>query len=496
MLKQRPSALIIVAIVVISAIAAVFGTPRIMWWYHTNQAGLLLKTGLAWGDNRTPDSLPTLKNEQQVQAAIAHLMEATRWRPDHLFAYTQLGWGYAALGDNHKALSSLNQAQLISPRNPLPALASLPLIEQSLAKQATDPALLQQYQQSLRNVGLPSWQYIERGDNALAKGNLVEAQTQFERAMFIESFSAKPANALQWRYALASFATRQKQRIATPDLAEWIQTANGSTILSGKSFRLLDTKPIEYVKDPNIGTLFLNEAAYKIVNFTQSGKYRIVLRAENSPPPPIKAQVEIDFKPIAQFDFELGDGTKREKGLVLDLSAGTHVIAVRFLNDNSDNLLPGQKDRDLSFDGLVFDWIDKQAMTIYPVTDKVHIEGEELQTWERKPLKVSNDPTIGAIFVSGTAAIGLETQKEGTYVFRVRVLNPGAVQNRFLLEADQTIVAQYDLPNSGKWETFEIPIKLSAGKHVLGVHLWNNFTSQLTVNYVLALDWVEVEWKR
>lgn len=470
--------------------ALAMAAPRLMWYYDIDRAGRLLATGLEWPQPRTADSLPIAKDAQAVTQALPHLKDAIARRPDHAYAYRLLGEANAGLGNWPAAVADLQTARQKSPRNPLPAILLNSIYEKQLRIDPTQPVA--QRQAMLREAGIPPQYYLERGDQALARADIAEAQVQYERAVLLDP---KPSENMLWRYVIASIAAKQPLRVNVGG-SDLVRAATGSTFIDAESMQLLDGKRIQYEKDPLVGTIYKNEAAYAVVDFKRAGKYQMGMRVQHSLPPPVKAQLEFDLKPIAQFELTKGDGTFTEFGQLVEIEPGLHVIGVRFLNDNSDGLLPGQKDRDLTIDYIRFDLFDPALFAPHVVDDAsktgLRIEAETMQFWDGKAIKLKDDPNVGAMFVQGTGIAALDVPTAGTYRVTVRAQNPSATMVKFQVESDLKPIARFELPPTGQWQTFDVPVKFDAGRHILSVQLVNNLTTDLTVNYVLALDWLEV----
>ncbi len=476
-------------IVVGAVVAFVALLPRLIWYYEIDRAGRLLAAGLVWPQPRTIDSLPIAKDSRAVEAAITHLSVAIVQRPDHAYAYRLAGEANAALGNWVDAAACLQLARQKSPRNPTAAILLNSVYEQQLHIDPTQP--VDQRRAILREAAIPVQQYIVRGDEALARAEVAEAQMQYERAVLIAS---KPADEMLWRYVITSIAAKQPLRVSVAD-SKLVRVATGSTFIEAETMQLLDGTKIQYVKDPLVGTIYHNQAAYAVVDFKRAGKYQMGMRVQHSQPAPVKAQLEFDLKPIAQFELTKGDGTFTEFGQLVEIEPGLHVIGVRFLNDNAEGLLPGQKDRDLTVDYIRFDLFDPALFAARVLDDKptgLRIEAETMQFWDGKSLKLKEDPNIGAMFVQGTGIAALDVVTAGTYRVSVRAQNPSAATVKFQVESDLQPIARFELPPTGQWQTFDVPVKLEAGKHILSVQLVNNLTSDLTVNYVLALDWLEL----
>nr|WP_290668104.1 tetratricopeptide repeat protein [Ardenticatena sp.] len=94
----------------------------LLWAYNVERAGMRLDQLVVWPEPRFSDTLPTLSanaNQADIQAALAHLAAAMRWRPDHFHAYRLAGELYAAQRDWARAADAFAQAARRAPKNPL-----------------------------------------------------------------------------------------------------------------------------------------------------------------------------------------------------------------------------------------------------------------------------------------------------------------------------------------------------------------------------------------
>lgn len=115
-------------------LALVYGlTPVVLWAYNLERAGRAIAVGLAWPAPRQVDSLPTVRDDQALQAALGHLAAAARWRPGQPQSYRLAAQVYAARGDWSRATDELVRVRALEPRNPLPAWEQALIYEQMTA---------------------------------------------------------------------------------------------------------------------------------------------------------------------------------------------------------------------------------------------------------------------------------------------------------------------------------------------------------------------------
>jgi hypothetical protein len=95
--------------------------------------------------------------------------------------------------------------------------------------------------------------------------------------------------------------------------------------------------------------------AVAIVKTPISGNYSVTIRAQNTFPPPVQMYLTVDLEPNFPFEMNLGDNSWREFKTEVALSAGFHVIGLRYLNNGVVN----GKDRDAVLDWIEFEKIEK-----------------------------------------------------------------------------------------------------------------------------------------
>jgi hypothetical protein len=72
--------------------------------------------------------------------------------------------------------------------------------------------------------------------------------------------------------------------------------------------------------------------AVAIIQIPVSGNYAITIRAQNTIPPPIQMELTINLKPVYSFEMQRGDMSWQENETEVYLSAGFHVVGLRFLD--------------------------------------------------------------------------------------------------------------------------------------------------------------------
>jgi hypothetical protein len=99
--------------------------------------------------------------------------------------------------------------------------------------------------------------------------------------------------------------------------------------------RLIDIPP-QY---SGVGVMWWSGTAIVIINVPKEGIYKITINAMDTPPGPIKLQIERDMVPIDQLIWDKGDKSWYALSAVTNMTAGTHILGVNFLEDNGDAIL-------------------------------------------------------------------------------------------------------------------------------------------------------------
>lgn len=219
--------------------------------------------------------------------------------------------------------------------------------------QAAQAAMLREWKAG----GFTASQFIERGDSDWTARHFEDALEWYRRVELVNE--GKP-NPVAFRSAIAAVIS---QRMLTPhelatlaihplaggsvqieaETLQWSYTlANGWQWMYGQPLSAFPSM------DPGAGVLWWDGVAVAVVQVPEDANYRLAFRAQHTAPAPIEVQVEHNFAPVAPFALDRGDLSWQELETDLFLSAGLHVIGVRFLNE----YYAGDADRN-----AVLDWL-------------------------------------------------------------------------------------------------------------------------------------------
>lgn len=125
--------------------------PWLLWLYHIDRAGTLMKEGLSWPQPRYVDSIPAVVDDATIRQALDHLVSAQFYRPHHAHAYRMSGWIYLARGDLERAAAAFERARAINTAEPMIDWETGLVYEQMLAtiSQAPSTPLTHQLTQAI-----------------------------------------------------------------------------------------------------------------------------------------------------------------------------------------------------------------------------------------------------------------------------------------------------------------------------------------------------------
>lgn len=192
-------------------------------------------------------------------------------------------------------------------------------------------------------LGLDPTQFVARGDALVRQGELAAAAGWYTRAR-LETPILSPSS--EFRAAVAHVVTGQANMEVIAPVLHIQPVADGQgTQIEAENLQFLAT-PVEREHydgqllvaaesvAAEVGVLPWSGAGITALDVATPGTYRITLRAQHVAPSPIKLQIEQNGMPIGAFDLMREDNTWQEYTISAEFDSGTHIIGVRFLNDN------------------------------------------------------------------------------------------------------------------------------------------------------------------
>jgi tetratricopeptide (TPR) repeat protein len=238
------------------------------------------------------------------------------------------------------ALRWYARANMFAPR------ASIPWYYAGLVFAATqqNEQALRAYQQAIalqpdyRDV----WQALATRADALFRQRDWAGAAEFYRQAL--QGPAQPT-AFQFRAALAGSSVNAAPRDLLNSLGVPIHTLTATATIEGETMHWLESSNQALADGTPTGPAYANQAqcaglwwagaATSIVDLP-AGTYTLTARVSSSAGAAARLTIDIDGQPIDSFETAL-DGSYNERQVGLELKGGTHVVAVRFLNNGVFN---------------------------------------------------------------------------------------------------------------------------------------------------------------
>jgi hypothetical protein len=212
-------------------------------------------------------------------------------------------------------------------------------------------------------AGISPEQILAQAEQAFDKKDYLIAANQYRLSENIKELPY--ASYLRW--VIAATISKQELPESAPQILPIFPfMESGKTRLEVEYFRWLrESEPNNLAygdrlidhsgSDRTIGIMLWSGDAVAIVKTPISGNYSVTIRAQNTFPPPVQMYLTVDLEPNFPFEMNLGDNSWREFKTEVALSAGFHVIGLRYLNNGVVN----GKDRDAVLDWIEFEKIEK-----------------------------------------------------------------------------------------------------------------------------------------
>lgn len=343
---------------------------RAIAFYFQLRGGQLLNLAITTQRERTlggiacaQDPLESEQARRQLDQAILVLKSSTRYNRSASHPYLLLGRSFCLLGEPQAALAAYHAYVERRPENPLGHLelgfaymkvcqgdlssevdfTNAPSKDGFCKNQAVQDLILEEW----RKAGVLVGQFIAEGNRAFARQSYTVAARWYEYATV---YSGQPDPSLQFRRSLlAVLSGRPAPVIGSPGditvhlLADtlqieaedlrWIREDSHWGLHFGD--RLSDHPS----NDPTVGVMWWPGQAVAFVQAPEQAVYRIVIRALDTPPGPIRLQIERDMLAIDQLVLNTGDNTWKELETATVLSSGIHMIGIHFLEDRGDAVI-------------------------------------------------------------------------------------------------------------------------------------------------------------
>lgn len=303
-----------------------------------------------------PCNLSPLENgpvRNRLQQAISHLEAARKYDARLTQTYLLLGRAYCLDGQLENAIDAYQAYTRLRPQNPLGHL------ESGLAySMASQTVVVSEWQAA----GITPEQILSTAEQAFNRKDYRSATFWYRQSA--ASIKDLPiAVLLRWAMA-ASISGQELPDKAYQTLPVFPISDTANTRIEAEYFRWLREIASYHVSfgdrlvdhpgsDPSIATMWWSGDAVIIIQVPESGKYAITINAQNTLPPPVQMNLTIDLGPVYPFEMDRGDMSWQEFQHTVFLSAGFHVVGLRYLN----NAIVNGKDRD-----AVIDWIELEKV--------------------------------------------------------------------------------------------------------------------------------------
>jgi hypothetical protein len=358
----------------------VFSAPRALAFYHQITGGKYLSQALASSGSTgtlTDYCYPPEVNESArtlAKKARGHLERSLDFYPNFSHTYLQLGRVNCFLQNPKNAVKSYAGFTQRRPENPLgyielalayEAYCRLEAVNQLDESEISKVSFLCPERKALaalreawKNSRTPPKRLLTLATQAFVDRDFAQANLWYRHAILTNK--EVPNEALFW-WEIAHQLTGGSP--FPEELAQInIRPLTGTLQIEGEDLQWNTAKPewntalgdrigVITQDDLKAGIMWWNGNVIVLVQVIESGDYRITIRAQNTPPPPVQFQLEKDLIAVTQFELARGDGSFENLTAETSLSKGIHLIGIRYLNDGSEDGI----DRN-----LVIDWIEIQ----------------------------------------------------------------------------------------------------------------------------------------
>jgi hypothetical protein len=341
--------IIIGSIAILASVAWVF--PKALSLYYQVKGGRLLNQALFASESSSQYpfacdalSINTLTEKNRLTLARQNLQKSIGYDPGASQAYLLLGRIECLLGEPTSAVQWYIKYVQLRPKNPLGylelgfAFANLCINEtRDVSKESLCGSnyLQQSIFDELRLAGIGLDSLISEANQAFSSHRYSQAVRWYYYASLMGDIPDKE----KFRWSIAEIISgHDLPHISGPDVLN-IQPLGSDLEIDASTFqwmienRLGKTIGNPTTGDPHVGYLTFQGTAITVIDVQQLATYHVTINAQNSTPPPIQIQLEIDLQPYASFELSRGDGSWEELSTDITLNAGYHVLGINFVND-------------------------------------------------------------------------------------------------------------------------------------------------------------------
>lgn len=535
-------AVILSCILGIVALLLYFSSPTLIWAYNISRAGQAMDAGLMWPELRRADSLPQLRNQQALGAALDYLAVAERWQPGKAYTYRLKGQVFAAEQQWDQAAAAFEQARVLEPKNGLLAWESSLIYEQLLSSitqapqedilpdlaSATPDAPVQPIKTSYCKAGQPQTCYVGLDSYTLPYASLPNGPTTTSDVLFMHPpaavrltrpvYADHPAlsfalgldpNVRNWRTDGATFeiriksATGQEQVVYnyTIDRATaqrgWVPGWADLSPWAGQSVTITfrttggpsgDTTDDWYAW----GNVKLTTvAAAKDALLMPAAKMRQAWQAASVDDQQFMARGDVELQQqryaAAQTWYQRATAfAPQQPPAVMFRRAVTSII----VNDK----LPA----DIDSAALNLSQVKQEAVQIQATTLQWLFADPTMsvQFGDRLSRYPAADPNVGVLWWGNAAATLINVPEAGSYRMSLRAQHTPPAPIEIQLEHDMQPIAKFSLARGdNSWQEIGADISLKAGLHVVGVRFLNDGAVG-GIDRNAVLDWIRLEARK
>ncbi len=352
--------LIIIGVITIIVIA-IFVLPRGLSLYYQIRGGQQIEYVLRFEEGIQelvcePLSPANEEARKEVENGIDDLTRSIRLNKNNAQAYYYIGKAHCLLGDPSKARDHFLEYTRLRPENPLGHLG-LGFANDAICREDSNGGFSRQVvcaDEEMKTLIVEEWEkagvdvgkFIAEGNAAFRVENYEIANIWYQRAA---AYSNSDNNSPMFMWSVAAVLSGnplplhesslipvyqiEENTLIQAEELRWLREDSRWNLNYGD--RLIDVPP-QY---SGAGVMWWSGTAIVIINVQEEGIYKITLSAMDTPPGPIKLQIERDMVPIDQLIWDKGDKRWYSLSAVTNMTAGTHILGVNYLEDNGDAII-------------------------------------------------------------------------------------------------------------------------------------------------------------
>jgi hypothetical protein len=358
---KSTSFFILISLIVCTGITA-WIAPRGLSFYYFEKAGYQVDGIIQTDDDVLAEIacqrwITNTYDSSGLHQAVGALQNAIRLNSQASQAYLLLGRVNCLLGEPALATQAYRGYTKLRPKNPLGHLELGFALEANCASQndkftqvnpITENLCLNEASYSdiafeWKQAGISDTQFVKEAERAFKRGDFRFTMQKFQRAAYFQeelTFSDRfrwaiasvlegyPPNS-STQGALSDYVLESENVIQAKDLQWLISDPNWDLVYGDK----LSDHP---GRDLQTGMMWWQGTAVAGITVLHPGNYQIIIRIRGVPPGPKKIQIEKDLAAIQKFEIPSDDQKWQEFQTQTQLSAGPHLIGVRFIQDKGD----------------------------------------------------------------------------------------------------------------------------------------------------------------